>query len=1009
MKPRGGWGAAFAKLCCALWSPWRGRTLVFFLAIAFALSPDSVEAGGPANVAGVSWFQPGTAGTPIVWAGGTVTYYTDRGDLSGYLREADADALVASAFANWTAIPTVALSATRGGKLDEDVSGANVTYAGEQVVLPPDIQANSDKPVAIVYDRDGSVTDALLGAGSGAVGMCSANSAYGGVDRFTTDGTAAHALVVINGNCVINAAAMPPLRYKLTRLLGQILGLGWSQVNENVGSGSPPPRADDYAGYPVMHPMGWYWICGQGSGCISDADQPKMDDRAALSRLYPVISANVANFPGKTLFFDNSARIRGVVRFPAWNGTLGQGMEGVNVVARRIDSATGFASRKYVASSVSGFLFRGNAGNPVTGLLTAGGERWDRFGSNDLAVEGFYDLSGLELPDGASSADFQLTIEPVTPLYTDSVAVGPYKTVGVSPSGTATPISVTVSRGGDVQQDIVMQGAPNQPQDEHQPHTFAQPYPAPASGDWKGVISPYGDVQYYSLAGHPNRSFTLLITALDEQGLPTTAKLLPVLGVWSPGSSEGSAPAAQENYFNTMKPATSRMEAAFLGEGAFKIGIADYRGDGRPDFRYQARLLYGESVTPARASTAGGTVVSIRGIGFASNTAVKIGGVGAKIVSVAADQIVTEAPAASDGPQTIELQDPVTGAISDMTDALLYGAAGGKLILVAGSNPQVPVGTQAPNPIRVRVTEQDGVTPIGGAQVLFVGPANALSFVECGLASCLMTTDANGETAVHVIVNAVGASLITASLTGGNSVSTTVSGVASALDISLPVSLPVPTAWVAQGGSATLSLSAVVVSNGSPASGKLVDFAVMAGTASLGAASAVTDADGVAGTQVRVSQLASDVIISACVGPSDAPCRNFTVHPVAATALRLHKVAGDAQTIVLGDNFQPVGVQVTDASSPPNPVAGTAVRFRADVMRMDDGREPAIFGELIVRRHPKVSILASSEAVASADVNGMASYTVSYPRQRGRVKALVRASVAGGAQDFVLLADWGSQ
>ena len=592
MKPCGGWGISSASEGCALGSRWRLGAGFLLLLLFFLFFPDFLEAGGPANVAGVSWFQPGVAGTPILWTGETVTYYTDRGDLSAYLKEADADALVAYAFSKWTAIPTVALTATRGGQLDEDVNGSNVINNSGQIIVPADVQSNSNKPLAIIYDRDGSVTNALLGAGAGAPEMCTSNSVYGGVDRFTTDAHVGHALVVINGNCAGGSSAIAPLHYKLMRVLGQVLGLGWSQLNDNVGAGSPPPRADDYAGFPLMHPMGWFWICDQGFSCNANADEPHQDDLAALSRLYPVTTANIASLPaGKTLFHENTARIHGVVRFPPWNGAPGQGMEGVNVVARRVDPATGLPSRKYAASSVSGFLYRGNVGNPVTGFLTANGDRLDRFGSNDLALEGFYDLSGLELPDGASTANFQLTVEAINPLYTDSVAVGPYTTVGVSPSGSTIPISVTVNRGGDVQQDIIMQGSANQPQDDHQPHTFAQPYPAPASGDWTGIISPYGDVHYYSILGHPNYSFTLLITALDEQGAPTTAKLLPVLGVWPPGSDEGSAPAAWENYFNTTKTGTSKIEAEFLGEGNYKIGIADYRGDGRPDFHYQARLL----------------------------------------------------------------------------------------------------------------------------------------------------------------------------------------------------------------------------------------------------------------------------------------------------------------------------------------------------------------------------------------------------------------------------------
>ena len=51
------------------------------------------------------------------------------------------------------------------------------------------------------------------------------------------------------------------------------------------------------------------------------------------------------------------------------NGLRAQPMQGVKVVARWVDPTTGVPSHRYVASSVSGFLFRGNAGNPVTGFV----------------------------------------------------------------------------------------------------------------------------------------------------------------------------------------------------------------------------------------------------------------------------------------------------------------------------------------------------------------------------------------------------------------------------------------------------------------------------------------------------------------------------------------------------------------------------------------------------------------------------------------------------------------
>jgi hypothetical protein len=190
----------------------KARILVCSLAIAlllFALFPQFAKAGGPKYVAGTGFFNTGLAGQPITWAGGTITFYTDQGDLSPLLQGANADAFIADAFARWTTIPTAAVSAIRGGQLAENVSGANVILNADQsITLPADIQPNaSGTPVAVVYDFDGTVTDTLLG--TGASSDCLNNSAIGGPDAFTPDGHFAHALVIVNGLCAQTSAQLP--------------------------------------------------------------------------------------------------------------------------------------------------------------------------------------------------------------------------------------------------------------------------------------------------------------------------------------------------------------------------------------------------------------------------------------------------------------------------------------------------------------------------------------------------------------------------------------------------------------------------------------------------------------------------------------------------------------------------------------------------------------------------------------------------------------------------------
>jgi len=151
------------------------------------------------------------------------------------------------------------------------------------------------------------------------------------------------------------------------RVIGGVLGLGWSQLNVNAQSGSPFPGPDDYAGFPLMHFMD-VWNCVPITLCYLNPLQLSMDDTAAVSRLYPVTAQNQSSFPGKQIFSTTTARIHGSAYFSDAHGNRTQPMQGVNVVARWIDPNTHQPSRKYALSSVSGFSFRGNGGNPITGF-----------------------------------------------------------------------------------------------------------------------------------------------------------------------------------------------------------------------------------------------------------------------------------------------------------------------------------------------------------------------------------------------------------------------------------------------------------------------------------------------------------------------------------------------------------------------------------------------------------------------------------------------------------------
>jgi len=84
-------------------------------------------------------------------ANGQVTYYTDLGNLSAQVTQAQANAMVATAAAVWGNVKTATVMIQRGGALAEDVNGSNVTVGASGVILPADIQPTAtSKPVAVV-------------------------------------------------------------------------------------------------------------------------------------------------------------------------------------------------------------------------------------------------------------------------------------------------------------------------------------------------------------------------------------------------------------------------------------------------------------------------------------------------------------------------------------------------------------------------------------------------------------------------------------------------------------------------------------------------------------------------------------------------------------------------------------------------------------------------------------------------------------------------------------------
>ena len=498
---------------------------------------------------------------------------------------------------------------------------------------------------------------------------------------------------------------------------------------------------------------------------------------------------------------------------------------------------------------------------------------------------------------------------------------------------------------------------------------------------------------------------SVIVSAIDEFGDTMQNKIQPVAGIWGlsdPGVSP--APAETPSAFNTTFFGETRLDATLLQSTAFRVGIADYRGDGRPDYRYHARVFYGDNIFPARASVAGNTPIAIQGLGFLANTAVGIAAANPPLEAISAKQILINAPPMADGIQNVVLSDASTGASSTMTGVLTYGAGLSDIIvLLPGPNPAIPVGGQLANPIRVQVLAADGKTPIPGASVFFTS-VPAVAFSVClGRPSCTVLTDQSGQAATGLTVLTAGAITITAQLAPASypnpqQVQTTVVGRSTALDISLSSSY----AFIASGATLNMPIMARVLSNGLPVGGKPVDYFVMKGSGTLSASTVNTDSNGTATVNLQLTALSGDVEVSACVGPGNAPCQIWNATAVPVSLLQLQPVSGDAQVVAVGTAFAPFTVRVTDQATPPYPVLGASVFFQSLVGRSPND-EPILWIAQSGISQPTIPIiLAQSQATVLSDSNGLASVQPTAGRIDGPVLVLGSASAGASAVDFEL-------
>lgn len=655
---------------------------LLLLAWASGLTCAPAYASGPRWVTGPPYFS--VASQPVVWYTPNISYSTDPGDLSADVDHAAADAIVSAAANVWN-IPTANIALAQGGQLAEHVSSANVFPGTNGLIFPADVSSSNyaNIQIAVIYDTDGSVTDLLLGQGASDPLECRQNGVTESVDSITPAGTIQHALLILNGRCTGSAPEQQlQLQYQLMRAFGRVLGLAWSQTNDDVFTRTPLPTADEVQKWPIMHPIDV--VCGPYTfQCQPSPFTLRQDDVASLSALYFIAQGTAS--AGKSDTLSDASSITGRMEFGD-----GQGMQGMNLLVRRSDLQTPYVESGAVVSAVSGNLYRWDNGNPVTGAPASSIDA--SMGYVNPPLEGDFSLIAIPLLPNASAQDAFITSEPINPLYTGQYGLGPYLSAPVTPSGPVFPwrdnhvvpyeqnFYVWAVPGSEATCDATALG------------TASAPTPVPLTGWWTNVLCGYGATSWSLVNVQANRNLSVEVTALDESAFVTENKLQPLIGAWNQSDPAGTPPTVAQavSPFNSIAAGLTLLNFDTSVTGALRIAIIDQRGDGRPDYHFRARVLYADSISPATTSIGGG-LVTLNGLGFRAGLIVTVGGAAAQIVAATSTTILAIVPPfatlGTDAASTADVTvlDPMSGG-----SATLYGA----LTYPAGSAlPQTPVLT----------------------------------------------------------------------------------------------------------------------------------------------------------------------------------------------------------------------------------------------------------------------------------------------------------------------------
>jgi hypothetical protein len=433
--------------------------------------------------------------------------------------------------------------------------------------------------------------------------------------------------------------------------------------------------------------------------------------------------------------------------------------------------------------------------------------------------------------------------------------------------------------------------------------------------------------------------------------------------------------------FNGFAAGETWLRIGTEGDDVLRVGIADIRGDGRPDYAYNGWVLYADSVQPSHLPSSGGPIV-IRGMGFRANDTVLVGGKTAPVTSVSPNEITAIAPAAAKGTTgsvDVEVDDlPLLYAAAMISGGVSYDAASGdSLALVTAPSNTIPIGV----PTAFTVTALGGDLHPAGAVTVTYKVQSGTAKLSCGSSSCPVTTGGDGGANMNVTAVDGAKSVVVASLTDGASLNTNFTG-------GTPPTLAAltPSLSIAAGAAATWTSEALVLANGVPQSGQAVAWQAGSGMNAGSSKSATSNTNGIAAKALTVGPLSAGqgATASACLNGT-TQCVTFTATGAQPESATVETVSGARQSTGIGGAQQQIVLRVRDAAG--NPMAGATVTLAQAVYAWAPPCPPH-------GRCAQAELLANQTASAVSGIDG----TVMF----------VPASIAGVATDIAGIAATGN-